>query len=234
MKYFTKTSIVFAFFAIVVLIACESKPTTPNSLLVKRWVLGKVANDDSYLHWYDIFDEFDTKDRIKKYIPIDYVPKSKNMNLQEYCEVRFEYGIFPCDMSDKSNMVTNLKKDLDQQVEIAASEKRRSETAKKIGAWYKGGFGLNEDDRKIVEEICTKLIDEFDTFFSNLVTQKLTVLDCVPGPKLKTKDYQAYWVTYEFGSGFYILAYYTEFTDRYRMEIKYQGESLADLSTYLK
>lgn len=227
MKYFTKTSIVFAFFAIVVLIACESKPTTPNSLLVKRWVLGKVANDDSYLHWYDIFDEFDTKDRIKKYIPIDYVPKSKNMNLQEYCEVRFEYGIFPCDMSDKSNMVTNLKKDLDEKVEAAKA-------SRELGFWSSKSVELNESDRKVVEEICTKLIDEFDTFFSNLVTQKLTVLDCVPGPKLKTKDYQAYWVTYEFGSGFYILAYYTEFTDRYRMEIKYQGESLADLSTYLK
>lgn len=227
MKYFTKTSIVFAFFAIVVLIACESKPTTPNSLLVKRWVLGKVANDDSYLHWYDIFDEFDTKDRIKKYIPIDYVPKSKNMNLQEYCEVRFEYGIFPCDMSDKSNMVTNLKKDLDEKVEAAKA-------SRELGFWSSKSVELNESDRKVVEEICTKLIDEFDTFFSNLVTQKLTVLDCVPGPKSKTKDYQAYWVTYEFGSGFYILAYYTEFTDRYRMEIKYQGESLADLSTYLK
>ena len=224
---FTKTSIVFAFFAIVVLIACESKPTTPNSLLVKRWVLGKVANDDSYLHWYDIFDEFDTKDRIKKYIPIDYVPKSKNMNLQEYCEVRFEYGIFPCDMSDKSNMVTNLKKDLDEKVEAAKA-------SRELGFWSSKSVELNESDRKVVEEICTKLIDEFDTFFSNLVTQKLTVLDCVPGPKSKTKDYQAYWVTYEFGSGFYILAYYTEFTDRYRMEIKYQGESLADLSTYLK
>lgn len=227
MKYFTKTSIVFAFFAIVVLIACESKPTTPNSLLVKRWVLGKVANDDSYLHWYDIFDEFDTKDRIKKYIPIDYVPKSKNMNLQEYCEVRFEYGIFPCDMSDKSNMVTNLKKDLDEKVEAAKA-------SRELGFWSSKSVELNESDRKVVEEICTKVIDEFDTFFSNLVTQKLTVLDCVPGPKSKTKDYQAYWVTYEFGSGFYILAYYTEFTDRYRMEIKYQGESLADLSTYLK
>ena len=227
MKYFTRTSIVFAFFAIVVLIACESKPTTPNSLLVKRWVLGKVANDDSYLHWYDIFDEFDTKDRIKKYIPIDYVPKSKNMNLQEYCEVRFEYGIFPCDMSDKSNMVTNLKKDLDEKVEAAKA-------SRELGFWSSKSVELNESDRKVVEEICTKLIDEFDTFFSNLVTQKLTVLDCVPGPKSKTKDYQAYWVTYEFGSGFYILAYYTEFTDRYRMEIKYQGESLADLSTYLK
>lgn len=227
MKYFTKTSIVFAFFAIVVLIACESKPTTPNSLLVKRWVLGKVANDDSYLHWYDIFDEFDTKDRIKKYIPIDYVPKSKNMNLQEYCEVRFEYGIFPCDMSDKSNMVTNLKKDLDEKVKAAKA-------SRELGFWSSKSVELNESDRKVVEEICTKLIDEFDTFFSNLVTQKLTVLDCVPGPKSKTKDYQAYWVTYEFGSGFYILAYYTEFTDRYRMEIKYQGESLADLSTYLK
>lgn len=54
MKYFTKTSIVLAFFAIVVLIACESKPTTPNSLSVKRWVLGQVANDDSYLYWYDM------------------------------------------------------------------------------------------------------------------------------------------------------------------------------------
>ena len=101
MKYFTKTSIVFAFFAIVVLIACESKPTTPNSLLVKRWVLGKVANDDSYLHWYDIFDEFDTKDRIKKYIPIDYVPKSKNMNLQD-CknivkyDLSMEYSLVIC------------------------------------------------------------------------------------------------------------------------------------------
>ena len=227
MKYFTKTSIVFAFFAIVVLIACESKPTTPNSLLVKRWVLGKVANDDSYLHWYDIFDEFDTKKKKKKYIPIDYVPKSKNMNLQEYCEVRFEYGIFPCDMSDKSNMVTNLKKDLDEKVEAAKA-------SRELGFWSSKSVELNESDRKVVEEICTKLIDEFDTFFSNLVTQKLTVLDCVPGPKSKTKDYQAYWVTYEFGSGFYILAYYTEFTDRYRMEIKYQGESLADLSTYLK
>lgn len=234
MNYFTKTSIVLAFFAIVVLIACESKPTTPNSLSVKRWVLGQVANDDSYLYWYDIFDEFDTKAHIKKYSSQNYILKGKKIDLREYCDVVFREGIFPCNMSDKSYMMTNLKKYLDQQVEIAASEKRRSETAKKIGAWYKGGFGLNEDDRKIVEEICTKLIDEFDTFFSNLVTQKLTVLDCVSGPKSKTKDYQAYWVTYEFGSGFYILAYYTEFTDRYRMEIKYQGESLADLSTYLK
>lgn len=158
------------------------------------------------------------------------------MNLQEYCEQIFKYGVFPCDMSDKSNMVTSLKKDLDQEVESAKAIKKLRESFKRqgLGTYPQRGVELNESDRKVVEEICTKLIDEFDTFFSNLVTQKLTVLDCVPGPKSKTKDYQAYWVTYEFGSGFYILAYYTEFTDRYRMEIKYQGESLADLSTYLK
>lgn len=216
MKYFTKTSIVLAFFAIVVLIACESKPTIPYSLSVKRWVLGQIVSDDShsYLDWEDIFDEFDTKAYVKKYISQYDIPKSKYADLCKYCNTVFEY-LFPCDMLNKSCMMTNLKKYLDEEVELN---------------------GLHESDRKIVEEICTKLIDEFDTFFSELTQRLITVLDCVPGEKSKSKSYRAYWVTYEFVSDFYILVYYTGFvhSDKITFEIKYQGQSLADLSTYLK
>ena len=233
MKHFTKT-FVFALFAIFALTNCESKsiPANLNSLPIKRYILGQCFYGDEL--WYHIMEMFDPESRIKKQFPQDYVPRNKYSDLRECCYLTFRYNVFPCsDLSDKDEMVKNLKNSLPQDADYTDSELK---TIKRLGLIANRKHRLNENELKQEEEICLNLIDEFDTFFSDLAAKKITLLDCIPDSKSKSKAFQAYWTIYELGSGFYILAYYTEFTNsnKYTLEIKYKGESLSELNAYLK
>ena len=215
MKHFTKTFI-FALFAIFALTNCESKsiPKNLNSIPIKRYIL-------LYSDGYYVEKMFDVESRIKKRLPQDYVPRDKYSDLREACKWLFDGTIVY--FNDKNEMIKELKHSLHRYGDY--HDRSDNEFMR-----------LNKNEQKQAEEICLNLIDEFDTFFSDLAAKKITLLDCIPDSKSKSKAFQAYWTIYELGSGFYILAYYTEFTNsnKYTLEIKYKGESISELNTYLK
>ena len=225
MKHFTKT-LIFALFAILALTNCESKsiPENLNSLPIKRYIL-------LYSDGYYVEKMFDVESRIKKQLPPNYVPRDKYNDLRKVCEKMFNGTL--AYFNDKSKMIQDLKKSLwaygDYTDELKEKIKRNEHVDYKL-------IRLNENEQKQAEEICLNLINEFDSFFSDLAAKKLTLLDCIPDSKSKSKAFQAYWAIYESGSGLYILAYYTEFTNsnKYTLEIKYKGESLSELNAYLK
>ena len=94
---------------------------------------------------------------------------------------------------------------------------------------------LTTEERAEAEKITREHLFNFQKFFMNIADNEVKILDWDLDPNSQTNAYKGYLVTYEIGSGYYVLLHLLIDSDDgggYNIQIIYRGESLSELTTH--
>lgn len=176
------------------------------SFPTKTWVFAKCI-DAGY--WGALEEDYKTS--------IGYQKNPQNKFVERWQEV-LDLCIFDLDTKDI---------DIDDEEELEKILQDRLE--------YTDYFGrLRTEERAEVEKIARQYLFGFQKFFMDVADNEVKVLDWDLDPSSQTNAYKGYLVTYEIGSGYYVLLHLLIHSDdsRYNMRIIYRGESLSKLTNH--
>lgn len=78
--------------------------------------------------------------------------------------------------------------------------------------------------------LINRLIDGYIEYLKDYAQGMVKVINWDYETNSQGDSYTGYLVTYEMGTGYYVLVHLIEFEERWNAEIKYQGDSLSELS----
>ena len=174
-------------------------------LPTKTWVFAKCI-DAGY--WGALEEDYKTS--------IGYQKNPQNKVVERWQEV-LDLCIFDLDTKDI---------DIDDEEELEKILQDRLE--------YTDYFGrLRTEERAEVEKIARQYLFGFQKFFMDVADNEVKVLDWDLDPNSQTNAYKGYLVTYEIGSGYYVLLHLLIHNDGgYNMKIIYRGKSLSTLTNH--
>ena len=169
------------------------------------WIFQKSIDND---YWESIISEYTQSSYVAR-----YTPEISDDKFSKICLDAFEESIEYCKkVSDKAELMEYFD-------DLWANEINYS--------WRK-----IRSNRQEAESIIRSLYEGFYYYFRDIAKQEVQMLEWRPEKNSQSEAFKGYLVTYEIGSGYYVLIHLIERSDSWNASIKYRGTSLSTLTTY--
>lgn len=224
------------------LTSCLSpSPKNHETTQTKRWIFLKSISGD----WFDsLVSDFVSEVALGNIAVSGIVSRYSIDFNEDDANFKYKFGDAALHMFEQlmqhEYFVYKHRKNADKLREeyIKSWESRINQAMKSQGSWndwYNDAVILARDPEES-DNVKTALFDKFMTYCGNIADRQVSVLNWAYEVASQADSYTGYLVTYEVGSGYFVLILLVEFDDsnRYNMEIIYKGSSMVDLNEHIE
>ena len=176
---------------------------------IKTWVFAQCIDTD---YWESLQEDYKTYNGIPKHPQNKFAEGWQEVLDGYFFELRYNRGYIS----------------KEERLEKVIQERRK--WAENVYAYR----GFTTEERTEAEKITREQLFNFQKFFMNIADNEVKILDWDLDPNSQTNAYNGYLVTYEIGSGYYVLLHLLIDSNDggYNIQIIYNGTSLSELTNH--